>query len=136
MIVLDTNVVSELMRGGTGIERWLTQVTVRELYTTVMTRAEIRYGLALLPSGSRRDELSAQATLVFEENRDRLLTFDLRAADRYGEVVATRRRSGQPMSVQDAVIASITWVYRATLATRNVNDFTGCGIHVVDPFAA
>lgn len=136
MIVLDTNVLSELMSGRTGVDRWLTETAPRELYTTVMTRGEIRCGLALLPPGRRLDDLTARAEAVFDENRDRLLGFDLRAADRYGEIMALRRRAGRPLSVQDAAIASIAWVHRATLATRNVKDFVDCGIAVVDPFAA
>lgn len=68
--------------------------------------------------------------------RDRLLPFDTPAADRYGTLMADRQRSGMPISTPDAVIASIAWVHRATVATRNVKDFEGCDIEVVNPFDA
>lgn len=135
MIVLDTNVVSEVMSEGSGVDRWLAEVRLADLYTTAMTRAEIRYGVALLPVGRRRDDLAARAASFFSDIWERTLLFDLRAADRYGELLAERDHRGHPMSVPDAVIASICWVNRARLATRNVKDFTGCDIEVIDPFA-
>lgn len=136
MIVLDTNVLSDVMAGGSGVDRWYARTPPGDLYTTVMTRAEIRYGLALLPASRRRQDLTTKADLVFEVVRDRLLPFDTPAADRYGALMADRQRSGMPISTPDAVIASIAWVHRATVATRNVKDFEGCDIEVVNPFDA
>lgn len=134
MIVIDTNVLSEVMAGGSGVDRWYARTPPRDIYTTVMTRAEIRYGLALLPAGRRRRNLTEQANFAFETIRDRLLPFDTSAADRYGELMAERDCRGRPMSVPDAVIASITWAHRATLATRNTKDFEGCDVDLVNPF--
>jgi len=134
MIVLDTNIVAALMADGVEIEPWLMTVPRHELYTTVMTRAEIRYGLARLPAGKRRTELVSRADALFTQTHERLLTFDAKAADRYGEIVATRQAVGRPISVGDAIIASITWVHRASLATRNVRDFDECGVAVVNPY--
>lgn len=134
MIILDTNIVAALMADGTDIDPWLATVPRHELYTTVMTRAEIRYGLARLPAGRRRTSLTRSADALFTKTDERLLVFDARAADRYGELVAAREEAGRPISVADAIIASIAWVHRAALATRNIRDFENCGIHVVNPY--
>jgi len=99
-----------------------------------MTRAEIRYGLARLPAGKRRTDLVNRADDLFRQTQERLLSFDAKAADRYGEVVAIREASGRPISVADAIIASIAWVHHASLATRNVRDFDNCEIAVVNPY--
>jgi toxin FitB len=112
---------------------WLATVPRRELYTTVMTRGEIRYGLARLPTGRRRARLTERADALFAETEERLLAFDMKAADRYGDLVSARHAGGKPISVVDAIIASITWVRRATLATRNASDFGDCEIHVINP---
>ena len=133
MIVLDTNIVAALMADGVDIDPWLGTVPPHELHTTVITRAEIRYGLARLPAGKRRNRLTQRADALFLETEERLLTFDAKAADRYGDLVAARERIGRPISVADAIIASIAWVHRAAVATRNVNDFDHCGIQVVNP---
>ena len=135
MIVLDTNIVAALMANGADIDPWLATVPGHELYMTVMTRAEIRYGLSRLPAGKRRTRVIGVADALFSETEERLLTFDAKAADRYGDLVATREGSGRPISVADAIIASIAWVHRASLATRNVRDFEDCGIQVVNPYA-
>jgi toxin FitB len=134
MIILDTNIVAAVMADGTDIDPWLTTVPRHELYTTVMARAEIRYGLARLPAGKRRTNLMLRADALFTTTDERLLTFDARAADRYGNLVAAREEAGRPISVADAIIASIAWVHRASLATRNVRDFDDCGIPVINPY--
>jgi len=134
VIVLDTNVVSALMAGDRTIDPWLATVRVEELYTTVMTRAEIRYGLARLSDGKRKSDLTRRADQLFNDIDERVLVFEAKAADLYGQLVASRQGSGRPLSVPDAIIASITAVNRASLATRNVRDFDACGIEVVDPF--
>lgn len=134
MIVLDTNIVAALMADGAEIDPWLMAVPRHELYTTVMTRAEIRYGLARLPAGKRRTDLVNRADDLFRQTQERLLSFDAKAADRYGEVVAIREASGRPISVADAIIASIAWVHHASLAIRNVRDFDNCEIAVVNPY--
>jgi len=78
--------------------------------------------------------LVSRADALFTQTQERLLTFDAKAADRYGEIVATRQAAGRPISVADAIIASIAWVHRASLATRNVRDFDDCGVAVVNPY--
>jgi predicted nucleic acid-binding protein len=134
MIVLDTNIVAALMANVADLDAWLETVPRHELYTTVMTRAEIRYGLSRLPAGKRRSRLTEEAEAMFSETQDRLLPFDARAADRYGDLVAAREGAGRPISVADAIIASIAWVHRASLATRNLRDFDDCGIQVINPY--
>ena len=134
MIVLDTNIVAALMANVADLDAWLETVPRHELYTTVITRAEIRYGLSRLPAGKRRSRLTEEADAMFSETQDRLLPFDARAADRYGDLVAAREGAGRPISVADAIIASIAWVHRASLATRNLRDFDDCGIQVINPY--
>ncbi|WP_166870896.1 type II toxin-antitoxin system VapC family toxin [Salinibacterium sp. ZJ450] len=134
MIVLDTNVFSALISADSSVlDPWLATVSGTDLFTTVITRAEIRYGLERLPHGTRRKDLAARADALFGEIADRLLVFDGAAADRYGALVASRER-GRPISVPDAQIASITFIHRATLATRNVKDFADTGVPVVNTF--
>ncbi|NRQ50425.1 type II toxin-antitoxin system VapC family toxin [Aeromicrobium stalagmiti] len=135
MIIVDTNVVSDLMRGGTPqVLAWLSTVAGEDLYTTVITRSEIRYGIARLPQGKRRDDLDRRASAFLDEVADRTLRLDVAAADRYGFVVAERESAGRPIPRSDAQIASIAYVHRATVATRNTRDFEGCGISLIDPF--
>jgi toxin FitB len=122
------------MTNGTDIDPRLANVPRHELYTTVMTRVEIRYGLGRLPAGKHRRRLTEEADALFRETEERLLTFDARAADRYGELLAARELAGRPVSVADAIIASIAWVHRATLATRNSRDFDDCGLQVLNPY--
>ena len=122
--------------GGPEVTRWLASVPRGDLHTTVITRAEVAYGIARLPDGRRRDDLQERARSVFSQIADRTMPFDIAAADRYGELVAIRERSGRPISVLDAQIASIAYVHRATVATRNTSDFEDCGVNLVDPFAA
>ena len=137
MIILDTNVFSELMRARPTILvlKWFAAQPSAGLFTTTLTQAEIFYGLSLLPEGRRRDELFAAAQPIFEvELAGRILSFDQDAAMAYADIAASRRRAGQPISQIDGQIAAITASRGARLATRNVRDFVDCGIVVVDPW--
>ncbi|MGO3932190.1 type II toxin-antitoxin system VapC family toxin [Rhodopseudomonas pseudopalustris] len=137
MIVLDTNVISELMRPkpDAAVMAWIGEQPIAGLFTTSLTQAEIFYGLALLPEGRRRDDLIAAARPIFESDlAGRVLPFDTDAADAYPAIAASRRHSGQPISQIDAQIAAIARSRGARLATRNVADFAECGITVVDPW--
>lgn len=137
MIVLDTNVLSELMRPepATSVLRWVAARPATSLFTTTITQAELLYGLALLPEGRRRDALTLAMDAIFSEDlRDRILPFDSPAAMAFGPLVAARRSAGRPISQMDAQIAAIARSRDATVATRNVVDFEGCGVVVVDPF--
>lgn len=138
MIVLDTNVLSELMRPrpAAAVVRWISGQSASSLCTTSITQAEILHGLALLPRGKRRSALQAAATAMFNEDfSGRILAFGSEAAPSYAQIAMDRRGLGRPISQFDAQIAAIVLSTGAVLATRNGDDFTGCGIRVVDPWA-
>jgi toxin FitB len=136
MIVLDTNVVSELMRASPAhaVLSWLAEHRVSDVYTTAITVAEIRYGIARLPAGRRRDGLQQAADEIFAAFPQQVLSFDLRAAAAYADLVAQRDSTGNPISGFDAQIAAICRTHLATLATRNVADFSGTGVATVNPW--
>jgi predicted nucleic acid-binding protein len=139
VIVLDTNVVSEALRR-TPDERvlaWLESVT-EDVAITAITLAELLAGVRRLPAGRRRTALSAAidaSVAPYRETRA-ILSFDAAAAAEYAEVLAVRERDGRPIHAADAQIAAICRVASATCATRNVADFDGTGIRLVDPWTA
>ncbi len=138
MIILDTNVLSELMKAEptARVVAWLASRHSPELYTTSITEAEIFYGIELLAKSKRRTALLAAAAEMFAEDfAGRVLSFDSDAARVFAVLAAERRALGKPISQLDAQIAAIARVQKATLATRNVGDFTGCGLDVVDPWS-
>ena len=137
MIILDTNVVSELMRPtyASAIFHSLSKYAADELHSTSITLAEILYGIELLPAGKRKSELLAGSEKLFRVVLGgRVLPFDESAAQAFARVAAGRRAAGRPISELDAQIAAIASVHEATLATRNTSDFEGCGIHLVNPW--
>lgn len=139
MIVLDTNVVSELMKSAPAdaVARWVADQLATTLYTTSITQAEILHGIMLLPAGRRRGALEAAAEAMFDEDfGGRVLPFGGEAARAYAQIAAQRRRSGRPISHFDAQIAAIARSARAPVATRNVSDYEGCGIKVLNPWDA
>lgn len=136
MIVLDTDVVSELMRRDPDhrVREWIQAQVPAQLWTTSVTVAEVRYGIARLPANRRRELLSSAAEDVFGRFADRVLPFDVTAARSYPEVVVERAAVGSPISGFDAQIAAICRVSDAVLATRNTADFDDVGLHLVDPW--
>ncbi|HEV7372961.1 type II toxin-antitoxin system VapC family toxin [Arenibaculum sp.] len=137
MIVLDTNVLSELMRPAPAeaVLRWFSLQTGTSLFTTTISQAEIRFALTALTSGGRRDDLLAAAERMFEEDfADRVLPFDAAAARAFALLAAGRRRVGRPVGGFDAQIAAIASSRGAALATRNTADFRDCGLHLIDPW--
>jgi hypothetical protein len=138
MILLDTNIVSEFMKTNpdTRVMDWLNARAKIDFHLCTPVIAEIRYGIAQLPDGKRKDNmLVACERLEAETFAGRILPFDHRAAHCYAELRATRRSTGKPMSVMDAMIAAIALAHAMTLATRNVRDFEGLGVPLVDPFS-
>jgi predicted nucleic acid-binding protein len=137
MIVLDTNVTSELMRASPSpvVMAWLRLQDPTELYSTAVTVAEIQYGIARLPSSRRKKTLLEAAANVFSSFPDRVFAFGLAAAEEYGNLVVAREKAGSPINGFDAQIASICRAHGAVLATRNVKDFRGVGITVTNPWA-
>jgi predicted nucleic acid-binding protein len=137
MIVLDTNVISELMRHepDARVMAWIAEQPMAGIFTTTLTQAEIFYGLALLAKGRRRDDLLMAARSMFDVDlAGRVLAFDTEAALAYPDIAAGRKLSGKPISQIDAQIAAIVQSRGARLATRNVRDFADCGITIVDPW--
>lgn len=137
MIILDTNVISELMRAAPDqkVLEWAAEQPMASLFTTTLSQAEILYGLALMPEGRRREALIAAAQPMFAVDfAGRVLPFDGDAASAYAEIAAARKRAGQPISQFDAQIAGIARSRGARLATRNGRDFAGCGLTIVDPW--
>jgi hypothetical protein len=138
MIVLDTNVVSELMTAtpAASVLRWIAGRAALSLYTTSITQAEILNGVLALPSGRRRRNIEAAADAMFKEDfAGRILAFDSAATRPFAELVNERRRRGRPISQSDAQIAAIARVAGASVATRNVADFEHTGISVINPWA-
>jgi predicted nucleic acid-binding protein len=139
MIVLDTNVLSELMRElpEARVLRWVDEQDGGQLATTAVTVAELRCGVTRLEDGARKAQLAdAVDALVREDLAGRILPFDDVAAGHYAELVAECERAGRPVSVSDAQIAAICRCHGGKLATRNVRGFDSTGVAVVDPWAA
>ena len=136
MILVDTNVASELMRPTPDprVVAWVLAQDSRQLYTTSITVAEIAYAVERLPDGARKTLLRATATQVFSRFAEHVLAFDADAADLYGTIVSNRERGGAPIDGFDAQIAAICRRHAATLATRDVKDFERTGVDVVDPW--
>jgi predicted nucleic acid-binding protein len=138
VIILDTNVVSEFMREkpAAAVMRWFRDRPRSSLYTTAITEAEILLGLELMPQGKRREALLADARAIFDSDfGGRILPFGSEAAARFATIVVERRRQGRPLSGADAQIAGIAAAHGAGIATRDVTDFTDCGLTVHDPWA-
>ncbi|WP_422648935.1 type II toxin-antitoxin system VapC family toxin [Cupriavidus sp. H18C1] len=137
MIVLDTNVLSELLRPmpEPRVTAWVAAQPAASVFTTTVTRAELLYGIALLAPGRRRDALrAATRSILDEELSGRIIPFDNDAADAYVEVSARRRMIGRPISRLDAMIAAMARSKGAIVATRNTRDFVDCGIAIVNPW--
>lgn len=137
MIILDTNVISELMRPqpNSKVLAWATAQSRSLFYTTYINRAEIMAGIAGLPDGKRRDALAAAAEAVFfGEFAGRILSFEAAAAARYPEIVLARRRAGNPIAAFDALIAAIALAAGASVVTRDISGFADCGLELIDPW--
>jgi predicted nucleic acid-binding protein len=136
VIILDTNIVSELMRQSPArtVADWSLSQDARDLFTTSVTLAEVRYGIERLPDGQRKAQVRAKAADIFFALADKVLPFDARAALRYATLMADRGRAGQPMAGFDAQIAAICLSYSAALATRNLKNFQQTGVEVINPW--
>ena len=137
MIILDTNVLSELMKSkpDKSVVCWIGKHQAKSLFITTLTQAEILYGLEILPAGKRRTAFFKAAKSMFElDFNGRILPFDTDAAQLFATIAAKRRTIGRPISQIDAQIAAIACLQQATLATRNVDDFEECGINIINPW--
>ena len=138
MVVLDTNVVSELMRERVDprVRAWLDSQLNSALFTTTITEAEILTGIAILPDGERRRGIAAAAERAFGVLfAGRILPFDSAAAKAYAVIAAARRAAGHPINHADCQIAAIARSAGASVATRDSDGFQGCGIDVVNPWS-
>lgn len=137
MIVLDTNVLSELfkMSPSARVMNWWKAHPMEDLFITTVTQAEILFGIELLPKGKRRTALENAADAMFSDDFEaHILPFDVDAAREFARIAAARRKLGRPISQIDAQIAAIARSRGATLATRNTGDFENCGVEVLNPW--
>lgn len=137
MIILDTNVLSEPMnpRPSETVQEWLASLPPETVYITALTQAEILTGIACMAEGRRRRDLLRRAEAMFREDfGGRILPFDSTAAPHLAWWVALRQTQGRRVREFDAQIAAIARVHVATLATRNIKDFEGCGVELIDPW--
>ena len=137
MILLDTNVVSELARSKPDpmVFAYLRRQPQATLFTSSVCEAEIHYGLARMPAGRRRNELASRIMILFSGFATRILAFDSAAAGLYGAICTRREAFGRPISVADAMIAATARAYGLVIVTRNGDDFAGCGVRIVDPWS-
>ncbi len=137
MLVLDTNVVSELMRPVPNpvITSWVADRATSSLFLTAVTEAELRFGLAVMPTGKRRAGLAAALERMLERGfANRVLPFDSSAAFAYADIAAARRRLGRPIPEADCQIAAIARSRGMAVATRNTRDFEDTGVEVSNPW--
>lgn len=139
MIVIDTNVISEMMRPDPNerVTRWYRSTQAHLLFTTTVTVAEILSGIFALPAGSRRSGMELDARATFAEDFDgRILAFDIFAAEAYAQITSRRKAERRPMKPLDAEIAAIARIRDMAVATRNIRDFEDCGIELINPWEA
>ena len=139
MILLDTNVVSEPMRArpNSQVIRWMNQKDAAQLYVSSITVAEIHFGIACLSKGKRQRRLREAFGVFLDQAFDsRILSFGTASAEIYGQIGATRRAQGRPITPLDAQIAAIALENDLSLATRNVKDFDGLDLAIHNPFEA
>ncbi|QGM99273.1 type II toxin-antitoxin system VapC family toxin [Methylocystis parvus] len=139
MILLDTNVISEMMKpdGDAKARRWLDSYAETDFYIATPVIAELRYGLALLAEGRKKAALTKACDIIEDDIfAGRILAFDQRAAHAFASLRAKRQTAGRPLAVMDGMIASIATAHAMTIASRNVDDFAGLDLPIVNPFEA
>jgi toxin FitB len=139
MFVLDTNILSAMMstRVVPEVAEWIAGQPVGLLFTTSISQAEILSGIAIMPESRRRSDLEAAAGAMFlEDFEGRVLPFDMNATVAYADIFAARRRSGRPTATVDLLIASVARSHHASVVTRDISGFEGCGLKVINPWKA
>ena len=137
MILLDTNIISELMKPNpsSDVITWMDQQEAVQLFISTVTVAEISYGISILPNGNRRRLLeTAFGNAIIHAFEYRILSFDEAAAYAYAKIMSQRKKLGKPMSVPDGQIAAIASANRFAVATRDLDDFSNCWIDLINPF--
>lgn len=139
MIVLDTNVVSELVHRSPdpAVEAWVEGYALEDLFFSAVGEAELRYGAAIMPAGQRRETLASDIESMLRASfENRILPFNSAAARAYAEIAAARRAAGRPVSYPDSQIAAIAHSHGMAVATRNIRDFEGMGIAFINPWTS
>jgi len=139
MIIVDTNVVSELLRPAPEprVELWLSSQNGLTIFLTAISEAELRYGVAIMGNGKRRAGLADAVDRILREDlAGRILPFDSEAARSYADIAAARRATGRPIAQADCQTAAIARAHAAVVATRNTPDFEGCDIDLINPWIA
>lgn len=136
MILLDTNVVSELWlpQPNPTVMRWLDAQALQSQYLCTPVVAELRFGIERLVDGSRKQRLGDAAERLFAGYRGRILSFDIAAAEQFARISVLRERKGRRLETMDAMIASVALANRMALVTRNTQDFLDIGLELIDPF--
>lgn len=137
MTILDTNVVSELMKPNPSpsVTAWMSGQKRKDIFTTAITISETLYGIEILPKGKRRDLLLRMAEELFAEDfAERILSFDESAARAFALISSARRSQGRPIGIHDAQIAAIARANGAAVATRDIQDFEHSGVRLVNPW--
>ena len=135
--ILDTNVLRELYVAAPheGFKDWFTRQELEDLHITTFNVAEIRYGIEKLPQGKKRRSIEDWlGDLLLPNFRGRILAFDVKSAEAWGAIMASAMKTGRPRPVMDSLLASMALAHGMTLVTRNIKDFTGLGIELVNPF--
>lgn len=138
MIILDTNIISEIMKKSPSLHvmQWFDQQVPHNLFITISTIAEVNYGLQVLASGKKRNHLQAAFDQSIQQAfAYRVLSFDEDSAIFYGKLMAHRKKLGRPLSVCDGQIAAIACTHGFAVATRNMKDFYDCNIELINPFS-
>lgn len=137
MILLDTNIISELMKTlpSQSVLSWLDEQEASQVVVTTISVAEIAYGIYVLPDGKRREALEIAFNKTIKEAfKHRVFSFDETAAHLYGKIMSHRKKLGRPLSILDGQIAAIAAAQNAILATRNIKDFLDCELKLINPF--
>ena len=136
MIILNTNVVSEFMKPHPNpvVTEWSRSVPDSQLCITSITVSELLYGVSCLPEGRKRRDIATSVAYLLHEYASRTFTFDVLAAYEYGSIAGFRRNLGKPIGVQNAMVASIAKSRGYVVATRNIEDFEGTGVTVINPW--
>ena len=138
MVLLDSNVLSELMRSQPNpqVLAWMDSQSRSRVHVSAVNQAEIRHGLAILPDGRRKRDLQSRSDAMFDLLKGRILPFDSGSTTYYASILQQRQKMGRPIHFQDAQIAAICLYHHLTLVTRNVRDFEGIDdLALYDPWS-
>ena len=138
MIILDTNVLSALMRQtpDKNVVAWLDRQPRTSIWTTSVTVLEVRFGLQIMAGGKRRSALIQAFAAVLDRIGNRVVSFDVAAAEQAADLMASRHKKGRPGDLRDTMIAGIVLAQHATLATRNTAHFDDTSVPLIDPWTA